>query len=502
VKDGEATTEGGNLYAKGNATVVLKNGGRLEGGKNKASGKSGGSVHITGSGTTFTMGADASDSCSVTGGNAARWGGNIFAGSSAHLIIRGGEISGGTSGVAARNIAVYDATMTMTGGRIVSSGSAVGNGIYVSGTSTLNLGGTSKVLGTNNRRSGNIWINSGAKMRVDNTFVGDASVCWAESVANQNYGGTIPAANGICVDTSGTYTGKLTHETIDGDPNIFGVSGSLQVAGTQVVGNTAKWVANNADATAAVQTGQYIKLYTDNSLTLNKDTYVDLNGHSLTVSGDHVLYGMDSSNDDFKGNGTVTYSGQMAAATTCPVTGKQYVTIAENGTATFHRLSARLTTVTLRPDAAGLYFKAQYQCDDTLAVLVKNYGVVLSVNNMPGADFATEEGDINIATVGKESFASGLEATSTSVFGILKASRKAELNDRYGKMPIYANTYVELADGTIVMGENGAAQSLYDVLQAIDNNWADYKTQQTSILEFFRAWAAQGLTSWKFENIK
>ena len=250
------------------------------------------------------------------------------------------------------------------------------------------------------------------------------------------------------------------------------------------------------------QTGQYIKLYTDNSLTLNKDTYVDLNGHSLTVSGDHVLYGMDSSNDDFKGNGTVTYSGQMAAATTCPVTGKQYVTIAENGAATFHRLTARLTTVTLRPDAAGLYFKAKYECDQVLAPLVKNYGVVLSVNNMPGADFATEEGDINIATVGKEAFASGLETTSTSVFGILKDSRKAELNDRYGKMPIFANTYVELENGTVIMGENGISQSLYQVLETIDANWADYEENQESILNFFRYWATRGISSWEFTNIQ
>ena len=127
---------------------------------------------------------------------------------------------------------------------------------------------------------------------------------------------------------------------------------------------------------------------------------------------------------------------------------------------------------------------------------------MLSVNNMPGADFATEEGDINIATVGKEAFVSGLETTSTSVFGILKSSRAAAQNDRYGKMKIYANTYVELADGTIVMGENGTAQSLYDVLTAIDQNWADYEAQQDSVLAFFRTWATQGLSSWTFENIQ
>ena len=121
---------------------------------------------------------------------------------------------------------------------------------------------------------------------------------------------------------------------------------------------------------------------------------------------------------------------------------------------------------------------------------------------MPGADFATEAGDINIATVGKEAFASGLETTSTSVFGILKDSRKAELNDRYGKMPIFANTYVELENGTVIMGENGTSQSLYQVLETIDANWADYEENQESVLSFFRYWATRGISSWAFTNIK
>jgi hypothetical protein len=125
--------------------------GKLEGGVNKASGKSGGSVHI-GSGVTFTMGADANDTCSITGGHVPRWGGNIFAVSSAHLIIRGGEISGGTSGVAARNIAVYDATMTMTGGHILNTATrannAVGTTVSLWTGATLNMqGGTIETTG-------------------------------------------------------------------------------------------------------------------------------------------------------------------------------------------------------------------------------------------------------------------------------------------------------------------------------------------------------------------
>jgi hypothetical protein len=69
-------------------------------------------------------------------------------------------------------------------------------------------------------------------------------------------------------------------------------------------------------------------------------------------------------------------------------------------------------------------------------------------------------------------------------------------------MPIFANTYVELENGTVIMGENGTSRSLYDVLETIDQNWADYEADQESILNFFRYWATKGISSWEFTNIK
>lgn len=133
-------------------------------------------------------------------------------------------------------------------------------------------------------------------------------------------------------------------------------------------------------------------------------------------------------------------------------------------------LDMRVTAVTLRPSATGLYYKARFDADPTMAARVKNYGVVLSLADMPGADFRTEE-DINRATIASTPFTSGVEVTSGSVFGILKES--SGNNIARSQMKIYANVYVELDDGTILMGdaEDGAAWSLREVLDAIGENY-------------------------------
>ena len=488
IKDGEATTSGGNVYAKSGADIILKNGAKIQNGKNVTSNQSGGSVAITGSGTTFTMGADANDTCSITGGNAARWGGNAFVGSSAHFILQGGTISGGT-GSAGRNVALYDAKMTMTGGSVVSSSSTQGNGIYVSGSSTLNLGGTAKVLGTNNRRTGNIWVNTDAKLQVDNNFAGDASVLWANSFS---YGSTVTAARGACGNTSassftasGTYTGKLTHETVDGMPNVFGIDGSLVVAGAQVVGQTTRWVANNAAAVAAVQNGEYIKLFTDKALELTKDACVDINGHTVSASGSGMLYGMNSA-----ATGSVT--------ATCPVAdyAQSYLAIGNENVYNFYTIDMALSAVVLRPETAGVYYKVRYNCDSVVGERISYRGIAMSVASMPTENFVNEGYVIYTKLNGAPDFSDeGVAENSCIVNNILTAETAAE-NDANGKTPIYARPYVAIdkdgdgdADYTVVAGLTESGDySLLDVLKAIDGSWASFEPQQETLKNRYNQW--------------
>ena len=82
-----------------------------------------------------------------------------------------------------------------------------------------------------------------------------------------------------------------------------------------------------------------------------------------------------------------------------------------------------------------------------------------------------------------------MEVTSGSVFGILKESSRN--NIARSQMIIYANVYVELDDGTILMGseESGAAWSLRDVLNAISENYEDLsKADQLAFDAFMDYW--------------
>jgi len=275
------------------------------------------------------------------------------------------------------------------------------------------------------------------------------------------------------------------------------------------------------DVSAEWATGkyQYIRLFGDVELALDgQEIVVDLCGNDLKVTGSGAVKAFDTANDTFDesacgvllaGSGITVEKGFQAP------NGNTYIAVTENGLTTLHRMQILLNTVTLRTSAAGVYYKATYNCDQTLSGLVENYGVVVSLYNMPGADFMTEPeaGNFNGWTEAAAPFRSGVVATSGSVFGILKDTRSAGLNDRYGKMKIYANAYIELGDEIFVAntadagktadteGFSGVAMSLYDVMQLLDASYASYNTTTRLQLDaFYAQWKEKGM-AWGFSAI-
>ena len=154
------------------------------------------------------------------------------------------------------------------------------------------------------------------------------------------------------------------------------------------------------------------------------------------------------------------------------------------GAYTSHRLEMKLTNVTLRPSVMGFYYKAKFNTDDILADKVDTYGVVFSVDNMPGGDFATETGDINRWTAYEGTNFADMRnqtVTSGSIFGIMKNTNSAEKNAQNGMRKIYANAYITFDFGATAMSDNqnagktadaegftGVAKSLFDLMQAIN----------------------------------
>ena len=261
---------------------------------------------------------------------------------------------------------------------------------------------------------------------------------------------------------------------------------------------------SNAEAVAACDENSFLRLYTDNALVLTKDIYADLNGHTVAVSGNYKLYGMDSTGDGY------TEPAGSAAGTTAATydvtvapNGNTYIAIVADGAATYHRLNMKITGVSIRPGANGMYYTAKWYCDDTLKALVDTYGVVASTANMPGTDFASE-GENRYTVFDKASFASGEAKNGAVISGIMKERTAAE-NDKLGKTPIYAKAYLTFTDGTTLVSDDDIRYSLYDVMRGLDKLITEkpnqYRKFTTAARNFYETWKNNGMASWDLTKI-
>lgn len=260
-----------------------------------------------------------------------------------------------------------------------------------------------------------------------------------------------------------------------------------------------------ADPFAAWSTGKYayIKLYEDVETVVNlqgTEVVIDLNGCNLTVTGSGKLAAFDSANDGYDASacGAITNSGTVELQTdvTAP-NGNRYLAVTVDGKTTMHRLDMELTCVTLRTAKAGIYYKATATCDDALRQRIASCGIAVSVVQMPTAAFETEEYTAYTSISGMPE---GI-FTSGSVTNIFREGLAAEKNTARGEMKIYAKPYLKLHGGTVLMAQEGAAYSLYDVMSYLNTNFETLEAQtQENAKNFYSTWA-DAMAPWKLENL-
>lgn len=315
---------------------------------------------------------------------------------------------------------------------------------------------------------------------------------------------------------------------IDSNATLTVEEGQLILIGVAIVnGEDATWYADNAAAVAAYiadttsyATGKYIQLGLDTNLVLIGGEYlIDLAGYIpgiVNITGEGVVHLFDSANTDFDGFRTVTVTGDLTVVRDNNVVvndeAVRFITVTADGKTSAHRLDMAVNGVTLNTEKAGLYYNAEYKCDEYLAKMISAYGVILSVKDMPGTVLdSTDQRTVltNFAPVNNT-----VTSTSSSVVHIFKDGRTPELNAELGKMKIYANAYIELnldGNGTkILVADNenvgqkaGNAWSLYDVLFEIDQNWDDNAAIQGAAKDFFDAWFDRATTLYAedFQNL-
>lgn len=354
-----------------------------------------------------------------------------------------------------------------------------------------------------------------------NKILGDVTITLGENVAVQavyasarntgNINGTVTIiADGVDLSQTPVYS-KYSEAT-----------GTTAMAVLQI---------NEGSITEAMETfatgsNAYIRLGGDSSedITLDADTFFDLNGKNLTgtVTGAGKLLGFDSANDTYDAAkcGTVAAGTNVQTVVDAP-NGNRYIAVTEGDKISFHRLNVQITAVSLRTATGGLYYWADWDCDSTLADNIKNYGIACKLNSAPDAAALQDElaevtngavlySQMENSATGDEIFADANandEITGAIMDGIISDEViEGYTNSQRGQMPIYAEPYVILRSGEVVVAEGGVNYSLYTVCQAIDEmitgmedavTKADYIAYMESL--FADVWKKYNL-GWSFTN--
>ena len=528
VSRGIATFGGGNAYVVG---VMNVSGGQVLGGRTSTSSKDGGSIYVAG-GTLNVSGG------TISNGYAGNRGGNVYMSSgSSKLNISGGIITGGYAYKYGGNVHLNSGSLSMTGGTVSNGrGGRGGNfclSFYTNSTATIGgennpqiIGGTAiageggnilfedqahqpnaayaphattpwlaigkcTISGGKAASFGdNIYVNKYAYFRVLDSFDGETSVYFHDYQlpADQLYGGVLASG----VTATGDFTGKLILDNMDSHPFLLHKDGGLQIAAAATVKNGAyTWFVDNAAMMASYdETADYM-VVASGELVLGGGTYtVDLAGQNVNITGTGTVYGMDSANDTYKTCGSATFGeGVTLAGKKTQVGEKTYFAVADGNAYSFHRLGMDITGISLRPSAAGLYYTAQWQCDEVLADKIDAFGVAVSLVDGLGDDFAAQGNSLYTQQTG---FVSGTTGNGVLITGILDTTRESSLNSQYGKTPVYAVAYVTL-DGENYTG-SAKEHSIQSLLQMLSDNIYTYYNYSAVLQNFVDRWDDYGLT--------
>lgn len=294
--------------------------------------------------------------------------------------------------------------------------------------------------------------------------------------------------------------GKLYVENYDMAMLVKSEKNTLVLAEAALVDTATEeltWVTTAQEAVDTCDSGSYVKIYApESTINMTGDAVVDLNGAQLTVTGEGKFYGFDSANDTFETYGSATVNGPDVEPAFLAPNGNQYVTVTEGGVTSFHRLGNDIAYVSLRPSASGMYYKGLWKFDDVLKKKVETFGIALSTEDMPGADFESDSDTLYTAFEGEE-FASGETVTSVLIKDVLK---EGEDNQTRGQKKVYAIPYA-VVDGMTLLGR-GVDYNLRWLVKAIDRCWPQCNENQREAVKKLYNANADTLSIWGLYNIE
>ena len=422
---------------------------------------------------------------------------------------RAGRVQNGGFMYIAGNVNLENCTMV--NGRAAVSGGQ----LYITSTGVLNAKDTriesgtapkapcvysaGKVIVSGNTNIDNILFEPGVApgemFTVDGVYTGSIKL-------------TLPA------DTkAGADIGNLINSGSIADANISITSAELNVAAegnnlvtllppAATIGGTAFDSLDTALATAT--DGQTVALHRSaGDITVNKAITIDLNGcdlNSLTATDGVTIYVSDSktadytiSDNDYGRIGSV--SGNVNGLETSAI---RYMQIAEDDGISYHALRLDVSSVSLRPKEAGMYFTSNFLGDEKLAPMVDTFGIIVNLVNAP--DESTLQLDGHYTTFTADQFNGDTTATSSMVTGIMKKASELSVNQRNASIPICARPYLKLQSGEVLLGETKSI-SLREFMETANDQVAQLEeTQKNSLLDMYFRFRSI-MDQWNTEDI-
>lgn len=151
--------------------------------------------------------------------------------------------------------------------------------------------------------------------------------------------------------------------------------------------------------------------------------------------------------------------------------------------------SLAVTTVTLKPGMAGVYFGSSLDWAESNPEIL-SYGIAVSTENpLPVADDSDAS---SLYTQG---------STSVLVKEVLKTENTNAVNMTNARMPIYARVYVQKTDGEYVYSD-AVQVNLQQVVIAAQNKWELLSTAQKDALQALYDTYADVMRLWDVPNLK
>lgn len=422
--------------------------------------------------------------------------------------------------------AVYtEGAVVMTGGTIQNGKAEFGGNVYVAATGEFTMSGGTVQNGISTN------TNSNYKGGADNVYLDGGSMTMSAGhiivASSAIRGDAILGRNGATLNLTAT-DASVYHDDMRGNVLVDSSCTFDAAAGATVVNRYSRqyWYNSNFQAVnnyEKIADVRYIKLYNNTQLAATKNLCVDINGHQMkiVVSDGVTLEGFDSTatlETPGTGKANVVLEGTGSLNRNVKRGDDRFVALTRDGLTVFHRITIRLSQISLRPGSAGVYYTTLIQGDPELQKAVTSYGVALSLVAMPGEDFA-DEGSTSLYT---QTLTNGdfVNGTYTSALVDRILTQQATNNAERGKMKIYANAYITVdADGAnsaLVLSDtdnpgmtaadaefNGIAYSLYDMMNKLDEKWDNLsEKQQGQVQDFYETWYTKGIDTWKFDNIR